>query len=80
MKTRKWVMFLTKFDIELCMGIRVWQMAVRDKWLLPQMAARIYAKCHMAVDPSAVGLLAASRWQLTHLAVGTNGRCLMAVA
>ena len=33
-------MFLTKFDIELCMGTRVWQMAVRDKWLLPQMAAR----------------------------------------
>ena len=27
----------------------------------------------MAVDPSAVGLFAASRWQLTHLAVGTNG-------
>ena len=33
----------------------------------------------MAVADSAVGLLAASIWRLTHLAVGTFGGCQMAV-
>ena len=33
----------------------------------------------MAVADLAVGLLAASRWRLTHLAVGTFGGCQMAV-